>query len=71
MMERDRSDRNHTYREEKDGYRQRERDEGYEDDWDRGQSSSRSRSRSKAIPEEDHRRSRDGDYGKRRRLPSE
>ncbi|KAH7834012.1 hypothetical protein Vadar_011907 [Vaccinium darrowii] len=70
-MERDRSDRNHTYREEKDGYRQRERDEGYEDDWDRGQSSSRSRSRSKAIPEEDHRRSRDGDYGKRRRLPSE
>ncbi|KAE9454686.1 hypothetical protein C3L33_13420, partial [Rhododendron williamsianum] len=70
-MERDRSDRNHTYREDKDGYRPRERDEGYDDDWDRGQSSSRSRSRSKAVPEEDHRRSRDGDYGKRRRLPSE
>ncbi|PSS26919.1 Cleavage and polyadenylation specificity factor subunit like [Actinidia chinensis var. chinensis] len=73
-MERDRSDRDHRYREEKDGYqdhRQREHDTGYEDDWDRGQASSRSRSRSKAIPEEDHRRSRDADYGKRRRLPSE
>ncbi|GFZ00030.1 RNA-binding (RRM/RBD/RNP motifs) family protein [Actinidia rufa] len=75
-MERDRPDRDRTYREEKDGYRdnrqrERERDLGYEDDWDRGQSSSRSRSRSKAIPEEDHRRSRDVDYGKRRRLPSE
>ncbi|KAL7241129.1 hypothetical protein ACSBR2_006704 [Camellia fascicularis] len=73
-MERDRSDRNHRYREEKDGYRdnrQREHDGGYEDDWDRGQSSSRSRSRSKVMPEEDNRRSRDVDYGKRRRLPSE
>ncbi|XAR48130.1 hypothetical protein NMG60_11030850 [Bertholletia excelsa] len=73
-MERDRSDRNHRYREEKDAYRDhraRDRDLGYEDDWDRGQSSSRSRSRSKAMPEEDHRRSRDMDYGKRRRLPSE
>ncbi|GFY88194.1 RNA-binding (RRM/RBD/RNP motifs) family protein [Actinidia rufa] len=37
----------------------------------RGQASSRSRSRSKAMPEEDHRRSRDADYGKRRRPPSE
>ncbi|KAL7171626.1 hypothetical protein ACSBR2_036314 [Camellia fascicularis] len=73
-VERDRSDREHRYREEKDGYRnprQREQDLSYEDDWDRGQSSSRSRSRSKAMPEEDHRRSRDVDYGKRRRLPSE
>ncbi|CAL5418412.1 unnamed protein product [Camellia sinensis] len=73
-VERDRSDREHRYREEKDGYRnprQREQDLGYEDDWDRGQSSSRSRSRSKAMPEEDHRRSRDVDYGKRRRLPSD
>ncbi|XP_057486065.1 uncharacterized protein LOC130772329 [Actinidia eriantha] len=75
-MERDRPDRDCMYREEKDGYRdnrqrERERDLGYEDDWDRGQSSSRSRSRSKAMPEEDHRRSRDADYGKRRRLPSE
>ena len=74
----DRSDREHReprYREEKDSYRDhrpRERDLGYEDDWDRGQSSSRPRSRSRAIPEEDHRsRSRDVDYGKRRRLPSE
>ncbi|ONI30252.1 hypothetical protein PRUPE_1G240200 [Prunus persica] len=67
--------REHRYKEEKDSYRdhrQRERDVGYEDDWDRGQSSSRPRSRSKAMPEDDHRsRSRDVDYGKRRRLPSE
>ncbi|KAL6969346.1 hypothetical protein U1Q18_029062 [Sarracenia purpurea var. burkii] len=73
-MERDRPDRNNMSREEKDvhrDHRQRERELGYEDDWDKGQSSSRSRSRSKAMPEEDHRRSRDVDYGKRRRLPSE
>ncbi|PQQ05485.1 cleavage and polyadenylation specificity factor subunit 6 [Prunus yedoensis var. nudiflora] len=67
--------REHRYKEDKDSYRdhrQRERDVGYEDDWDRGQSSSRPRSRSKAMPEDDHRsRSRDVDYGKRRRLPSE
>ncbi|KAM1215200.1 hypothetical protein ACFX2I_011632 [Malus domestica] len=68
--------REHRYKEEKDSYRehrQRDRDGVYEDDWDRGQSSSRprSRSRSKAVPEDDHRsRSRDVDY-KRRRLPSE
>lgn len=74
----DRSDkehREHRYREEKDGYRdhrQRERDLEYEDDWDRGQSSSRPHSRSRVMPEEDHRsRSKDLDYGKRRRLPSE
>ncbi|CAK9186671.1 unnamed protein product [Ilex paraguariensis] len=70
-QDRDNYDREHRYREEKDSYRERrheKRDLGYEDDWDRGQSSSRSR----AMPEEDHRlRSRDGDYGKRRRLPSE
>ncbi|KAL2519637.1 RNA-binding (RRM/RBD/RNP motif) family protein [Abeliophyllum distichum] len=54
--DRDRYDREHKYREEKDGYRDyrnKERDLGYEDDWDRGQSS-RSRSRSRAVPEEDH-----------------
>lgn len=71
----ERYDRDHRYREDKDGYRdhrQKERDAGYEDDWDRGQSSTRSRSRSRAVPEEDHRsRSRDADYGKRRRLPSD
>lgn len=72
----DRSDRDRRYREEKDGYkehRRKERDSGYEDDWDRGQSSSRPRSRSRAMPEDDdHRsRSRDVDYGKRRRAPSE
>ncbi|KAL6188131.1 hypothetical protein ACLB2K_039525 [Fragaria x ananassa] len=69
----DRSEREHKeprYKEEKDSYREhrrRERDVGYDDDWDRGQSSSRPRSRSKAVPEDDHRsRSRDVDYGKRR-----
>ncbi|WCJ38611.1 RNA-binding (RRM/RBD/RNP motifs) family protein [Euphorbia peplus] len=74
----DRSEREHKehrYREEKEGYRehrQRERDSGYDDDWDKGQSSSRSRSRSRAVPEEDYRsRSRDVDYSKKRRLPSE
>ncbi|KDP26705.1 hypothetical protein JCGZ_17863 [Jatropha curcas] len=71
----EREHREHRYREEKDSYREhrrRERDSGYEDDWDRGQSSSRSRSRSRAVPEEDYRpRSRDADYGKRRRLPSD
>ncbi|KAL6186419.1 hypothetical protein ACLB2K_042539 [Fragaria x ananassa] len=77
----DRSEREHRehreprYKEEKDSYRdhrRRERDVAYEDDRDRGHSSSRPRSRSKAIPEDDHRsRSRDVDYGKRRRLPSE
>ncbi|XP_022855071.1 cleavage and polyadenylation specificity factor subunit 6-like [Olea europaea var. sylvestris] len=71
--DRDRYDREYKYREEKDGYRDyrnKERELGYEDDWDRGQSS-RSRSRSRAVPEEDHRsRSRDADYGKRRHIPS-
>uniref|UniRef100_A0A803M6Y8 RRM domain-containing protein n=1 Tax=Chenopodium quinoa TaxID=63459 RepID=A0A803M6Y8_CHEQI len=71
----DRSDRERRHREDKDGYRdhrRKERDSGYEDDWDRGQSSSRSRSRSRAIPEDGHRsRSRDVDYGKRRRAPSD
>ncbi|KAJ8758915.1 hypothetical protein K2173_002694 [Erythroxylum novogranatense] len=71
----EREHREHRYREEKDSYReyrQRDRDSGYEDDWDRGKTSSKSRSRSGAATEEDHRsRSRDVDYGKRRRLPSE
>lgn len=71
----ERDHRDHRHREEKDSYRdrrQRDRDSTYDDNWDRGQSSSRSRSRSGAIPDEDHRsRSRDVDYGKRRRLPSE
>ncbi|EYU30596.1 hypothetical protein ABFS82_11G064100 [Erythranthe guttata] len=70
----ERNDRDSKYREEKDRYREhrhKERESGYDDDWDRGQSS-RSRSRSGAVQEEDHRsRSRDADYGKRRRMPSE
>ncbi|GAB4829289.1 hypothetical protein Ancab_018957 [Ancistrocladus abbreviatus] len=74
-QDRDRPDREWRYREEKDSYRdhrQKERGHVYEDDRDRGQSSSRSRSRSRAVPEDGHRsRSRDLDYGKRRRAPSE
>ncbi|CAN4124073.1 unnamed protein product [Withania somnifera] len=71
----ERYDREHRYREERDGYRdyrQKERESEYEEDYDRGQSSSRSHSRSRAAQEEDHRsRSRDTNYGKRRRAPSE
>ncbi|KAL1565238.1 cleavage and polyadenylation specificity factor subunit 6-like [Salvia divinorum] len=70
----ERYDRNSRHREEKDryrDYRHKDRESGYDDDWDKGQSS-RSRSRSGAVPENDHRsRSRDADYGKRRRMPSE
>ncbi|CAI9756339.1 unnamed protein product [Fraxinus pennsylvanica] len=72
--DRDRYDREHKYREEKDGhqdYRKIERELGYEDDRDKEQSS-RSRSRSQAVPKEDHRsRPRDADYGKWRRIQSE
>ncbi|XP_043703767.1 cleavage and polyadenylation specificity factor subunit 6-like [Telopea speciosissima] len=71
----DRSDKDHRYKEEKDGYRdhrQRERDYYNEDNWDRGQNSSRYRSKSRMMQEEDNRsQTRDVDYGKRRRLPSE
>ncbi|CAH2037976.1 unnamed protein product [Thlaspi arvense] len=62
-------DRRHkSHREEKDSHReykqQRDRDS---DDFDRGQSSMKSRSRSR-MGEDDYRsRSRDADYGKRRR----
>ncbi|KAL3825497.1 hypothetical protein ACJIZ3_021526 [Penstemon smallii] len=70
----DRYDREHRYREEKDrhrDYRHKDRDGGYDDDYERGQSS-RARSKSRAVPEENHRsRSREADYGKRRRMPSE
>ncbi|KAL8518361.1 hypothetical protein ACS0TY_009658 [Phlomoides rotata] len=72
--ERDRYDRDHKYREEKDrsrDYRHKVRDTGYEDDWDKGQSS-RSHSKPCAVPEDDHRsRSRGADYSKRRRMPFE
>ncbi|KAL5717906.1 hypothetical protein ACHQM5_010859 [Ranunculus cassubicifolius] len=71
----DRSDKDRRYREEKDGYRDqrpRERDWDNGEDYDRGQPSSRSRSKSSMVHEDDHRsRSRDAEYGKRRRLPSE
>ncbi|KAM3358560.1 cleavage and polyadenylation specificity factor subunit 6 [Capsicum galapagoense] len=73
--DRERYDKDHRYREERDDYRdyrQKERESEYEEDYDRGQSSSRSRSRSRAAQEVDHRsRSRDTNYGKRRRAPSE
>ncbi|CAN1795371.1 Cleavage and polyadenylation specificity factor subunit 6 [Linum perenne] len=71
----DRSERDHKesrYKEEKDSYRdhrKRERDSGYEDDWDR--SSSRQQSRSRAAPDDHRSRSRDVEYGKRRRVPSD
>ncbi|CAN0876703.1 Cleavage and polyadenylation specificity factor subunit 6 [Linum grandiflorum] len=73
----DRSERDHResrYKEEKDSYRdhrKRDRDSGYEDDWDRGQSSSRQQSRSRAVPDDHRSRSRDAEYGKRRRVPSD
>lgn len=70
----ERYDRDSRRKEEKDrhrDYRHKDRESGYDDDWDRGQPS-KSRSRSGAAPEDDHRsRSRDADYGKRRRMPSE
>lgn len=70
----ERYDRDSRRREEKDrhrDYRPKDRESGYDDEWDKGHSS-RSRSRSGAVPEDDHRsRSRDADYGKRRRMPSE
>lgn len=73
--DRERYDKDYKYKEERDSYRdhrQKERTTGYDDDYDRGQSSTRSRSRSRAVPEEDHRsRSRDADYGKRRRMRSD
>ncbi|KAJ4973257.1 hypothetical protein NE237_006431 [Protea cynaroides] len=69
------SDRDHRYKEEKDGYRdhhQREREYYNEENLDMGQTSSRSRSKSSVMQEEDNRsRTREADYGKRQRLPSE
>ncbi|KAF3780145.1 Cleavage and polyadenylation specificity factor subunit [Nymphaea thermarum] len=66
----------HRYKDDKEGYsdhRNRERDWGNEEDWDRGRSSSsRSRSKTRMSQEEEKRsRSRDVDYAKRRRRPSE
>jgi cleavage and polyadenylation specificity factor subunit 6/7 len=62
------------YREEKDGYmdqRQRERDWENEDDWEK-ERPSKSRSKSRLVEDEDQRpRSKEVDYGKRRRLQSE
>ncbi|XP_068667430.1 uncharacterized protein [Aristolochia californica] len=59
------------HREEKDRYREnhrpRDRDWDNDEEWDRGHSS-RSRSKSSVMQKDDHRsRSRDSEYGKRRR----
>ncbi|XP_057857124.2 glycine-rich cell wall structural protein 1.8 isoform X2 [Cryptomeria japonica] len=62
------------YREEKDGYmdqRQRERDWENEDDWEK-EKPSRSRGKGRIVEEDDQRpRSKEADYGKRRRLPAD
>ncbi|KAL8227466.1 hypothetical protein R6Q57_015050 [Mikania cordata] len=83
QSDRYRYDKDYKYKEEKDSYRDhhrsKDRTTGYEEDWDRdhgGQSSTRSRSRSRAMPVEDDRRhhrsrSREADYGKRRRVRSD
>lgn len=54
-----------------DHHRHRNREPEHDDDWDRGRSS-RSHGKSRVSHEEEHRsRSKDADYGKRRRLTSE
>lgn len=54
-----------------DHHRHRNREAEHDDDWDRGRSS-RAHGKSRVSHEEEHRsRSRDADYGKRRRLTSE
>ncbi|XP_042003125.1 cleavage and polyadenylation specificity factor subunit 6-like [Salvia splendens] len=54
-----------------DHHRHKNREVEYDDDWDRGRSS-RSHGKSRVSHEEEHRsRSRDADYGKRRRLTSD
>ncbi|CAN6464350.1 unnamed protein product [Victoria cruziana] len=62
------------YKEDKERYsdpRHRERDWDNEEDWDKGRSS-RARSKTRMSHEEEKRsRSKDVDYGKRRRLPSD
>ncbi|XP_022728252.1 uncharacterized protein LOC111283871 [Durio zibethinus] len=73
--ERDRDRDRDRYREDRDRYadnhRYRDREPEHDDDWDRGRSS-RTHSKSRLSQEEEHRsRSRDADYGKRRRLTSE
>ncbi|OIW09519.1 hypothetical protein TanjilG_11641 [Lupinus angustifolius] len=73
--ERDREREHDRYKEDRDRYadhqRQRDREAEHEEEWERGQSS-RARSKSRFLQEEDHHsRSRDADYGKRRRLTSE
>ncbi|CAN8312134.1 unnamed protein product [Cochlearia groenlandica] len=71
--ERDRSessgDRRHkSHREEKDSHREyKQQRDRHSDEFDRGQSSTKSRSRSRMAEDDYRSRSRDADYGKRRR----
>ncbi|XP_058787982.1 uncharacterized protein LOC131662262 [Vicia villosa] len=76
--ERERGDRDRErdrYREDRDRYadhhRYRDREPEHEDEWERGRSS-RTHSKSRLSQDEEHHsRSKDADYGKRRRLTSE
>ncbi|KAK9673743.1 hypothetical protein RND81_12G186100 [Saponaria officinalis] len=62
------------YREDRDRHvdhhRYKDREADYDEEWDRGRSS-RTHSKSRISHEEDRSRSRDADYGKRRRITSE
>lgn len=62
------------YKEDRDRYsdhhRYRDRETDYDDEWERGRSS-RTHSKSRVPHEEERSRSRDADYGKRRRITSE
>lgn len=73
--DRDRDRDRDRHRDERDRYvdhhRYRDREPEYDDEWERGRSS-RTHSKSRLPQEEEQRsRSRDADYGKRRRLASE
>lgn len=75
--DRDRHVDHHRYKErgpeyeDMDNYRYKDYGPGYDDEWDRGRSS-RAYSKSRVPHEDDHcSRSRDAEYSKRRRLPSE
>ncbi|XP_004516100.1 uncharacterized protein [Cicer arietinum] len=73
--ERDRDRERDRYREDRDRYadhhRYRDREAEHDDEWERGRSS-RTHSKSRLSQDEEHHsRSKDADYGKRRRLTSE
>ncbi|XP_071736574.1 uncharacterized protein [Rutidosis leptorrhynchoides] len=75
---RDRERGRDRYKDERDKYgdhhRHREVEPGYDDEWDRGGRSSRTHGKSRVSYEDDHHnrsKSRDADYGKRRRVTAE